>query len=142
MADITRTAAQIAPVYSDAGKCEVYDLIAAATIAAGQAVYIDSDGAVGLADANGTGTREFRGIALNGAGAGQAVSVLVHGCIYGFTLDGNADAFAYLSNTAGAIADTASVGGTEVRVGRIVRLSDASATKVLFVDVRWNGNWA
>ena len=139
MADIALTAAQIAAVYPD--KAEIVDMIAAAAITAGQAVYIDSNGKANLADANGSGTIQFRGIALNAAGAGQAVSVLKQGHVYGFTISGLAyDAILYLSNTAGALADSA--GGTSVICGRVTAMPDNSLTKVAYITADWCRTWS
>ena len=140
MADIALTAAQIAPVYPH--QAEIYDMVAAETITAGQAVYLTSAGKAGVADANASGKQQVRGIALSGAGAGQAVSVLVRGHVYGFTVSGLAyDALAYLSDTAGALAGGA--GTMTVRVGRVVPLPNSSTfTKCLFVEVSWIANWA
>lgn len=138
MADITVTAAQVAPVFEKFGKAEIYDFVAGVTITAGQAVYIASaTGLLALADASTGGGQllQFRGIALNGGGAGQAISVLMHGCVYGFTLSGmNYDAIAYLSNTAGALADTTD-GDVNIECGRVLPMSDSDATRVLFIDV-------
>jgi hypothetical protein len=51
------------------------------------------------------------------------------------------DAIAYLSNTAGALADAA--GGTSVACGRIVPLTNgATLTKVLYADFRWRQDWS
>jgi len=136
MSDLTLTATQIAPVFPvDA---EIFDLIAAVAITAGQAVYQNSSGKAALADADaGSGAEQFRGIALNSAGVGQAVSVLKRGHLYGFTLSGLAyDGAAWLSNTAGALADAPS-SANPVRAGRVVSLSDANLTKVLYVDAQW-----
>lgn len=139
MADIALVAAKIAVVYPE--EAEIYDFIAAATITAGQAVFIDSNGKVDLADANAAGKEQFRGIALNGGGAGQAISVLKRGHIAGFTVASLAyDAILYLSDTAGAMADAAS-GTKTVRCGRIVPLSDASLTKVTYITADWLTNW-
>ena len=139
-ADLVVTAAQVAVV--DPGAAEIYDFVAGATITAGQAVYLASTGKVGLADANGTGTRQFRGIALNGAGAGGAVSVLKRGRVHGFTISALAyDAIAYLSDTVGALNDTASSTLT-VHCGRVVALSDSDLTKVLYVEADWLRTWA
>lgn len=138
MADITATPAQIAPVFSGPGMCEVYDHVAGATITKGQPVYLDTNGVLQVADASLTGTAQVIGIALNGAGAGQAVSVLHHGCVYGYTLTGAYYALVYLSNTAGSLSTT--VGAVTVYVGRVWPLADASPgassvpTKVLMVD--------
>lgn len=139
MTAIALTAAQIAAVYPD--KAEIYDFVAAATITAGQAVYITSTGKVDLADANGSGTIQFRGIALNGGGAGQAISVLKRGHCYGFTVSGlTIDDIAYLSNTAGGL-DTGA-GGTTVNCGRVTGLPDGNLTKVLYVEADWLRTWA
>jgi hypothetical protein len=134
MADLTVTAAQVAQAYAKSGKAEIYDVVAGATITAGQPVYIDSNGDAQLTDASAAGTAQVAGIALNGGGAGQAISVIHHGCIYGFDLSGIAYwGLAYLSDTAGTLAD--GVGTVTVPVGRVVPLSDSDRTKVLFVDI-------
>lgn len=141
MADISVTAAQVAPCFP--GKAEIVDVVAAAAITKGNPVYQTSSGTFGVADANGTGTRQFRGIALETVGAGQAVSVLVRGHCYGYTVSSmNGDALVYLSNTAGALADAASVGGTTVQCGRVTALTDASATKVIYVEADWRRDWS
>lgn len=139
MADLTVTAANVGMVFPD--EAEHFTFIAAATITAGQVVYQTSAGKVNLADANGSGTRQARGIALNGGGAGQAISVLKRGHVSGFALSGVAyDGIAYLSDTAGALADAA--GTLRVPVGRCVALADASLTKALYVDCRWVDDWS
>jgi hypothetical protein len=137
MADITVTAAQVAPVFPDEARIRSY--IAAVAITAGQAVYRTSAGKADLADANGSGTLQFRGIALETVGAGQSVSVLEEGEIYGFTLAGAYDSLAYVSNTAGALADAA--GGTSIGAGRVVNLTDGSLTKVLYIQSKMNADW-
>lgn len=143
-ADITVTAAQVAPVFEKFGKCEIYTGVAAATITAGQALYIvAATGLLNLADADtGAGDNEaqFRGIALNGGGAGQAIDYIMHGCVYGFDLSSeNFDAIMFLSDTPGALNDTAN-GTNTVECARVFALSDIIAssglpTRVLFVDV-------
>lgn len=139
MADITVTADAVAVIYP--AFAEIYDFIAAASITKGQALYLDSNGKVNLADANGSGTLQFRGIALNAAGAGQAVSVLKKGYVAGYTVSGMAyDAIAYISNTAGALADAA--GATTIHAGRVVPMSDSSLTKVLYIDADWLRTWS
>lgn len=139
MSDITVTAAKVGVTFPD--KAEIFDFVAAETITAGQAVYVTSAGKVGVADANASGKQQCRGIALNGGGAGQAISVIKRGHVSGFTLAGAYDSLAYLSDTAGALADAA--GTMSVPVGRVVPLSDASLTKVLYVDARWGGlDWS
>jgi len=139
MADITVTAAQVAACFPD--KAEIIDMIAAETITAGQAIFQDTNGKANLADANASGEQQFRGIALNGGGAGQAISVLKRGHVYGFTVSGmNCDAIAYLSDTAGALADAH--GTMTVNAGRVTALTDASLTKVLYIDADWLRAWS
>ena len=139
MADITVTAAQVALCFPD--KSERVDMIAVEAITAGQAVYQDTNGKAGVADANAAGKQQFRGIALNAAGAGQAVSVLVRGHAYGLTVSGmNGDALAYLSDTAGALGTTN--GTMTVNCGRVTCLTDGNLTKVLYVCADWLRTWS
>ena len=139
MTDIALTAAHIGLCYPKSENIRSY--VAAATITKGQAVYFTTAGTVGVADANDSGKQQFRGIALNGGGAGQAIDVLHEGEVYGFTISGlNADVLVYLSDTAGALADAA--GTMTVAVGRVVCLSDKGATKVLRVSTSWFAQWA
>jgi hypothetical protein len=140
MADIALTAAQIAPVFPK--EAEIYAFEAAVTITAGQAVYVNTSGKIDLADANGSGTLQFRGIALNGGGAGQTIDVLKRGHVYGFTISAVAyDAPLFLSDTAGSIADGA--GGTSINVGRVVPLNNTGTlTKVVYVAAEWLRTWS
>jgi hypothetical protein len=140
MADIALTAAQIGRV--DPKEAEVYDfewLTTAPTV--GQAVYVDpTTGKVGVADANDSGKEQFAGIVLSVQGRG--VSVLKRGRVYGFTLTGmNYWAIAYLSNTAGALADAN--GTMTVRVGKVVPITEAGQRiKVLYIDADWRSAWS
>ncbi len=140
MTDIVVTAAKVGLV--DTQGNDVYDGIAGASITAGQAVYFDATaGTLKLADANGSGTLQFRGIALNTVGAGQAVSYVKRGRLYGFAVTGlNYDAALYLSNTAGALGDSA--GATSINCGRVVPLSDSSLTKVVYIEADWLRTWS
>lgn len=140
MTDIVVTAAQVGMIFPM--KAEVRSYIAYVAITKGQAVYIRTDGKVAVADADGSGTLQFRGIALNTVGAGDAVDVIHDGELYGFTVAGlNADSMVYLSNTAGALATAA--GSTSVVCGRVVCLTDTpTMTKVLRVFTRWSADWA
>ena len=139
MSDITVTAAQVAALFPD--KAEITDMIAAEAITAGQAVYQDTNGKAGVADANASGKQQFRGIALHAAGAGQAVSVLKRGHVAGFTVSGmNGDALAYLSDTAGYLSTV--VGTMTVNCGRVTCLTDGNLTKVLYIDADWLRTWA
>ena len=125
-----RTAAKIAVVFPE--KAEIYSFIAAATITAGQPVYLTTSGTVDVADANGSGTDTFFGIALEGGGATQAISVLKRGHVSGYTLSGAYGSAAYVSNSVGEIADAA--GSTSLVVGHVVPMSNAALTKVLYVN--------
>ena len=139
MADIAVTTAQVAALFPD--KAEIVDMIAVEAITAGQAVYQDTNGKAGVADANASGKQQFRGIALNAAGAGQAVSVLIRGHVAGFTVSGmNGDALAYLSDTVGRIADAN--GTMTVNVGRVTCLTDGNLTKVLYICADWLRTWS
>ena len=133
MADIALVAGEIGMV--DPIKARTRQMIAAATITAGQVVYQDSAGKADLADGSSAGTAQVRGIALNGGGAGQAINVLWDGEVEGFTITSLAyDARVYLSDTAGALADAA--GTVAVTVGRVVAKSDSpTLTKVLQIVV-------
>jgi hypothetical protein len=130
MSDITVTAAKVGATFPQSAL--IRDYVATETITAGQAVYLLTTGKIGVADANAAGKQKAFGLALNGGGAGQAISVIHRGEVEGFTLAGNAGALVYLSDTVGALADAA--GTLAVEVGRIRCLSDANLTKVLFVD--------
>ena len=128
MTDITVTAAKVA----SQPDTRTRSYKAAATITAGQALYILAAGTVGLADASSGGAAliQYRGIALNGASTGEAVTMAFEGPVEGFTLTGNVDAYLYLSNTAGAIADAA--GDVTNRIGRVSMRDDG--TKFLWLD--------
>lgn len=147
MANIEVTAAQVAQCFVKYGKAEIYDVIAGEALTAGLPVFIYTDGRAYIADANAAGELQVRGITLNAADLGGAVSILQHGPMYGFTLTSQAyDALIYLSNDVGRLADAA--GATTVIVGRVFPLSDrpaggATPTKVLFVDIPMaNADWS
>ena len=139
MSAVAYTAAQIAPVFAD--ECEIRTFIAAETITQGQPLYCNSSGDAALADANGSGTKQFIGLALNGGGAGQAIDVLRRGECYGFTLTSLAyGALVYVSDSVGTYQD--STGTVAIPVGRVQPLSDTSRTKVLLINTNINADWA
>ena len=139
MTDIAVDATKVGAVFSI--QAEIIDLIAGATITAGQIVYTATDGKVGIADANATGLEQARGIALAGAVAGQVVPVLKKGGCEGFVVSGlDGDAVLYLSDTAGALADAA--GTLEVVAGRVMVLPDGNASKIGYFDFSWASIWA
>jgi len=141
MTDIVVTAAQVGLV--NPLKADVKSYVAGATITKGQAVYLTTAGLTGVADANDAGKQQFRGIALNGGGAGQAIDVLHDGECYGFTISGlNVGALVYLSATAGALADAAAdAPGYTVVAGRVSVLADKDKTKVLRIQTNWLADW-
>ena len=130
MGDVAVTAAKVGLVFPE--KAEVFTGIAGVTITAGQFVYgIISSGKLGLADEDADAEHSAcLGVALNGAGAGQAVDVCRRGHVYGFTC-GAYWLVCSVSNTAGAILDT---GASTNIVARVEPLSDNDLTKVLYVD--------
>src|SRR5262245_5369730 len=105
MADLTVTAAQVAVVFPHSALNETYDIVAGVAITAGQAIRQNTSGKGALADTDaGSGAEKAIGLALNAAGAGQAVSYLRRGVVYGFDLSGLAyGALVYLSDTAGKL---------------------------------------
>lgn len=134
MTDIALTAAKVSLIFP--GIAEVYDAIAAESITVGQAVtFVAATGKVQVSDANAAGRNTVHGIALKSVGAGQAVSILKRGHLAGYTLAGNYGSHVYVSDTAGALADAA--GTASLPVGQVVPMSDASLTKVLYVDIAW-----
>lgn len=133
MADITRTKARVKLTRADAVKFEV---VAGATIEAGQPCYVNSSGLAVLSDANGSGTDVVDGLALNDAASGSGVTLVKQGFLWGFTLAGAYRSVAYVSNTVGELADAA--GGTSLPVGRVMVIpEDGTPTKVLYVDITY-----
>ena len=121
---------------------KIIPMRAAAAITRGQAIYQTALGKGDLADANGSGTIQFRGIALDTKAAGEIFNLLIEGPMEGADLSAlDFDAPVYLSNTAGGL-DTAA-GGTTVIVGRVMALTEGAAgKKVLYVQADWLHVWA
>mgnify|MGYP003403612409 FL=1 len=139
MALLTVTAANVRPIDSDA---EIYHGIAAAAITAGQALYRNSDGKFALATAAAAGTCQFKGIALNAAGAGDTVSYLARGRVAGFTVSQAYDAPIYISDTAGSLGDAAGTVTTAI-IGRVEGISTGpDITKVLYVEAVYGAKFA
>lgn len=130
MTAITIASTGVREVFAD--KNDVFDMIAAEAITAGQPVYQTSAGKAGIADANAAGKQQVRGIALYDTPAGKPCAILRRGYIAGYVLSGVAyDGAVYLSDTAGSLDDTA--GTMTVNIGRVESLNDPDLTKVLFV---------
>jgi len=139
MAAVTYTAAQIGLV--DPIKAKTKNYKAGVAITKGQPVYIvAATGLLALADGNGSGTKQFRGIALNGGGINQAITVVEEGEVAGFTLAGDYDSLVYVADAVGTYADAA--GTVSIPIGRVAPMSDNSLTKVLAVFTRRNADWA
>lgn len=108
MADITVTAADVRPL--PGAMVERYD--AGGTLAAGDSVYMASDGAVEEADGSASPSAYAIGIIVSGPEgkvsfvAGDALDVVVWGRVTGFSGMTPGDTL-YQSDTAGALADAA-----------------------------------
>lgn len=135
MAAIARTAADIAAVNEYEYVSKTY--VAAVAIEAGQAVHVNTDGQVALANGGAAGTTTLAGVALRSVSAGDAVNVLLQGSVAGFDLSSQAYGDpVYLSNTAGTLDDVA--GLVSVVVGRVDAMSERGAPKVLRVNTLAN----
>ena len=141
MTAIALTAAQISVV--DPIKAVIRNYIAGVALTRGVPVYVDgTTGKLGIADGNGSGTKQVRGITLDAGGAGAGIRVLEYGDVFGYTISGlDYDAVVYLSDTAGSL-DTAA-GTVTVIVGRVAPMTDAALTKVLRVQTMISkADWA
>lgn len=136
MADITVTAAQVAVVNETEALMRTGIVASGSTITKGQAIAINATGYIVLADASTSAANNCRGIALTGGTAGEPLTYLMQGSVYGFTLTGaNFDEQIFLSNTAGALDDAAG-GDVAVAVGRVFPVHDGTTpAKVLFVNI-------
>lgn len=131
---LTLTPGRVAPVYPQ--DAEIYDVVAGTAISPGAALRLDTSGQAVLADATGTASSRFRGLALGSAGGGQGLSLLKRGHVYGYDLSALAyGAPVYLDNDAGALSSAA--GSVSVVVGTVVSLPDHARTKVLYLDADW-----
>ena len=131
MADISLTAAKVAPVFPMLAK--IFPQIAGEDLTAGQVVYLDTvTGKVKKCAAGGAApANTLFGMALQTVSAGNAVAVLFEGHVAGFNISGlNYAATLYASNTAGALADAA--GTTNLPAGKVVPMTDKDRTKVLY----------
>lgn len=113
---------------------DVYNFEAASGVdpADGEAVYLNTAGALVLSNAVDAGTAKFAGIVLRKQG--RAYSVCRKGILAGFGVSAlNVGAKLYLSNTAGALADAA---GTVSKVAGVVVINNG--VKCVSIDVDWN----
>lgn len=123
MADIAKSGTpSLSTIGIDPGSQKLPTLYAGEAIAAGDACYIKNDGTIWRSTGTAANAAALvRGFAPTKANAGEALT-LVHNVIfnYGASLTPGADY--YLSATAGALADSASTGGT----GKIAYAIDAT----------------
>ena len=136
MADIAEEATHIGVVFPE--QAEIYNVLAAEAITAGEALYQATSGTYGLAQANDVLKKQFRGVALEDAAAGEALSMLKRGILEGYTL-GTYDDEVYLSDTAGSF-DT-HPGTVVVKCGRVMGLADPDKSEVLYVEADWLREW-
>jgi hypothetical protein len=132
MASISLTAADIRPL----NRAIVRRYDAAGSGGVGDAVYIDSNGAAALADADADASSRVKGIvvAVEGGGttfaAGDRLDVVTHGPVAGYS-GMTPGAFVYASTTAGDI-DSAAPAGSSGDYVHVVGYAE-SAT-VIYVD--------
>jgi len=130
MADISLlntygTGTSVSLISRDQARIRPY--IATAAITNGQAVYVDATGGVQPCSSAASGTKQFKGIALDTVGIGQATDVVLEGELVGWDLSGVAfDAQVFASDNAGNIATAA--GTNNVPVGRVTAISDSSVS--------------
>ena len=141
MTAITLTAAQISVV--DPIKAVIRNYVTGVAVTRGVPVYVvGSTGKLAIADGNGSGTKQVRGVTLDAGGIGAGIRVLEYGDVFGYDLSGlDYDAVVYLSDTAGSL-DTAT-GTVTVIIGRVAPMTDAALTKVLRVQTMISkADWA
>lgn len=117
MADIALTSANIRALTENGAIVRPYT--AGANLTVGYLVYISGNRAVTHADGSAAGTAKAIGVVVEGydettaIASGEPCSVCVFGPVSGYT-DGTAGAKAWVSDTAGRIADAAGTSGHEV----------------------------
>lgn len=132
MGNVALVAGKIAPVFTDPGHCEIYDVEIGEAVTAGQVLCWDTDGQMILADGDDNALDEPQAVALQAGSAGQVISVLHRGCVYGFTVAGiNTGVLVTLTDTAGVI-ETAGAGEC---CGRVWCLAGGETTdRVILFD--------
>jgi len=98
---------------------------AGATITQFQAVYMGSGGTWLLADADGSGTRAVRGLAVTAGTSGNPLDVLDDGIARNDSWTWTAGGDIYLSTTPGTLTQTAPSSGADVkRIGYAISATD------------------
>lgn len=139
MADLTVTALNVGVPFPE--QSEIYAGTLVEDMTAGQVCYFDSNGKLGVADANAAGKQQGRGIVLKDGKAGETVDFIKKGFVSGFTITQAYDAPLFVSDTAGALADAA--GTLTVPCGRVAMRNDfPTLTKQVYVDFDWSQNFS
>lgn len=129
MADVSITAAQVAPISNTTYDTRMSDGIAGATLTAGQPLYIDTaaSNTLKLADADGTAPAyTCAGIALHAATSGQPIKYANGGNYYpGFAV--TPGAVYTLSTTAGGIQPVADLTTSNYTTVLLIGLTTATA---------------
>lgn len=130
MGDITVTTDEVALVRP--AKAETWNVILASGVDEGDVLCQTAAGTFAGCDVDLAGYDEPRGVALEAGSAGQTISMVKRGAIYGVDLSGESyDGLVYASDTPGNMSD---VSKAEI-VGRVIALTDPDKTKVLYVDM-------
>lgn len=133
MGNIALTTAKIAPVFTDPGHCEIYNVIVGETVTKGQALCWHTTTHMLVADGNDAALDEPMAIALQAGVAGQVISVLKRGPCYGFTVAAvNVGAKITLTDTPGIMESA----GAGEQCGVVWALADG--TRVIYFDF-WAG---
>lgn len=110
MPDLTITSTQVLP----GSGAQYYQAIAAAQIAAGDAVYLPTDNTANLADCETSATTAaVKGVAVNDAESGQPVVIQTGGLITLGAAAAPSQGTIYVLSASGGIAPAADLGGTD-----------------------------
>ena len=133
MGNILLTAAKIAPVHTDPGHCEIYQVKIGETVTAGQVLCWHTQDHMILAEGDVGAEDEPIAIALEGGYTGEVIRVLKRGLVYGYTVAAvNVGAKIILTDTAGTM-ESAGIGE---ECGCVWALPDG--TRVIYFDF-WAG---
>lgn len=134
MANIALVAAEIRPVFTDPGHCEMYVVEAGETITAGQVLCWGTTGTMLIADGNAAALDEPWAVALSGGVAGTIINVLKKGHVEGFTVNATATG-TRITLTDAATGQVEGAGSGEC-VGRVVALGGGAAVdRVIHFDI-------
>lgn len=129
MGVIALVAAKIAPIYTDPGNCEMYNVIVGETVTAGQVLCWHTTTHMLLADGNAAALDEPMAIALEGGLAGEVIRVLRRGSVYGYTVAAvNVGAKITLTDNPGELESA----GTGEHCGVVWALGDG--TRVIYFE--------